>query len=133
MEYKLINLKVMGDDRGSLISLEFNKNLPFEIKRVYYIYGTAQGVRRGQHAHKSLEQLVVCTSGSCKFLIDDGNKKEVIELSRPDAGLYLGKFLWREMFDLSPDCVLMVLASEYYDEKEYIRDYDKFLEEVKRG
>lgn len=130
MDYKLINLDIMGDDRGSLISLETGKNIPFDIKRVYYIFGTKKGVTRGKHAHGGLKQLVVCTSGSCKFLLDDGVKKEVVELSSPDVGLYIGTLMWREMFDFSPDCVLMVLASEYYDENEYIRNYDKFLKEV---
>lgn len=132
MDYKLINLDIMGDDRGSLISLETGKNITFDIKRVYYIFGTKKGVTRGKHAHGSLKQLVVCTSGSCKFLLDDGMKKEVVLLSSPDVGLYIGTFIWREMFDFSSDCVLMVLASEHYDEKEYIRDYDKFIKEIHR-
>lgn len=132
MDYKLVKLGIKGDETGSLVSLESNKNIPFEIKRVYYIFDTKEGVTRGKHSHKRLEQLVVCTSGSCKFRIDDGKNKEVVELSTPDVGLYLGKNLWREMFDFSPNCVLMVLASEYYDEKEYIRDYDKFLKEVQK-
>lgn len=127
MDYKLIKLSIKGDDTGSLVSLESNRDIPFEIKRVYYIFDTAKDVIRGRHAHKKLKQLVVCTSGYCKFLLDDGRKKETVELSKPDVGLYLGNGIWREMFDFTPDCVLMVLASEYYDENEYIRNYDEFL------
>jgi len=130
MTYKLVNLQVFGDKDGSLISLESNKNVPFDIKRVYYIFGTAQGVRRGKHAHQRLKQLVICTSGSCKFLLDDGKSKDIVELSKPNEGLFLESLVWREMFDFSPDCVLMVLASAHYDEEEYIRNYDEFLEKA---
>lgn len=130
MNYKLFDLQVFGDSRGSLISLEGNKNVPFDIKRVYYIYDTKPGQDRGKHAHKNLEQIIVCLSGSCHFVMDDGKNKETVELSTPDRALYIGKNMWREMTHFSYGCVLMVLANEYYDEKEYIRDYSKFLEEV---
>lgn len=130
MDYELIKLNIMGDDRGSLISIEPGKNIPFDIKRVYYIFDTIPKVVRGKHAHRKLKQLVICTSGSCKFLLDDGVSKEIVGLSRPDEGLYIKEFIWREMFDFTPDCVLMVLASEYYDENEYIRNYDEFLKEI---
>lgn len=131
MGYKLLDLEIMGDERGSLISLEAKKNIPFEIKRVYYIFGTKEGVIRGKHAHKNLKQVVICTSGSCKFLLNDGKNKEIIELSKPNVGLYLDNLIWREMFDFSPNCVLMVIASEYYEPKEYIKDYNEFLKEAK--
>jgi dTDP-4-dehydrorhamnose 3,5-epimerase-like enzyme len=121
----------MGDDRGSLIALEENHNVPFDVKRVYYIFGTKEDVRRGYHAHKDLKQLAICVSGSCKFLLDDGKQKEHIELTSPTQGLLIEGLIWREMYDFSPDCVLMVLADDYYDESDYIRDYDKFLEVVK--
>lgn len=126
-KYKLIDFKVMGDDRGSLVSLEQNKNVPFDIKRIYYIYDTRPGIVRGKHSHTNLEQIVVCLDGSCKFSLDDGKEKVTVELNRPDLGLYIGKNIWREMFDFSHGCVLMILANDYYDEKEYIRDYDVFL------
>jgi dTDP-4-dehydrorhamnose 3,5-epimerase-like enzyme len=129
---RLINFEVKGDERGNLIALEGNKNIPFEIKRVYYIYGTEKGVRRGFHAHKNLKQIAVCVSGSCKFLLDDGEKKEVVLLDSPDKGLFINKMIWREMFDFSENCVLIVLASDYYDESDYIRDYDKFLKEINK-
>lgn len=132
MEYKLIEFKVMGDERGSLISLEEEKNIPFNIKRVYYIYGTNPDTVRGKHAHVNLQQVAICVSGSCKFLLDDGNTKKTVKLSSPNIGLYIGKNMWREMYDFSPNCVLIVLANEYYDENEYIRNYEEFLKTVKK-
>jgi dTDP-4-dehydrorhamnose 3,5-epimerase-like enzyme len=129
--HKLINLKIIGDHRGSLISLEGSKNIPFEIKRVYYIFDNKDDVRRGYHAHKKLSQLAVCVSGSCKFLLDDGVSKEIISLNSPSEGLMITGLVWREMFDFSSDCVLMVFADSEYDESDYIRNYDEFLREVK--
>ncbi len=116
-----------GDDRGQLVALEEQKDYPFKVKRVYYLYDTKEGVRRGFHAHKCLEQILVCVKGSCKILLDDGREKENIVLDRPTLGLYVGNNMWREMYDFSPDAVLLVLASELYDEADYIRNYDDFL------
>ena len=116
-----------GDDRGQLVALEEQKEIPFPIKRVYYMYDTVEGVTRGKHAHKSLQQILICVHGSCKILLDDGREKEVVVLDQPNLGLYVSNVMWREMFDFSPDAVLMVLASELYDEADYIRDYDTFL------
>lgn len=115
-----------GDDRGQLIALEENKDIPFCIKRVYYMYDTVKGVVRGKHAHKSLEQILVCIHGSCKVLLDDGREKKVVPLEKPYEGLYISNNMWREMYDFSEDAVLMVLASDYYNEDDYIRDYDQF-------
>ncbi|HHR6080931.1 TPA: sugar 3,4-ketoisomerase [Providencia alcalifaciens] len=129
---KLINtieFKKLGDERGSLISLEQHKNIPFEVKRIYYIFGTKEGVSRGFHAHKNLEQVAICLKGSCRFLLDDGKNKEEIVLNDPSIGLYISNVTWREMHDFSEDCVLIVLASELYDESDYIRDYNEFLKE----
>lgn len=128
---RVINLISRGDNRGSLIALEKEHNVPFDIKRVYYIYDTKRGVPRGFHAHEDLEQLLICVSGSCKIKVDDGNEQEIYELNTPEQALYIGKMIWREMFDFSQGCVLMVIASQYYDPKEYIRDYNKFIEMVK--
>lgn len=122
-----------GDDRGQLVALEEIKDIPFKIKRVYYIYGTKEGVVRGHHAHKNLQQILVCVHGSCKIRLDDGVEKKIIPLEKPYEGLYVSNDMWREMFDFSPDTVLMVLASEVYDEADYIRDYDEFLKFVNRG
>jgi len=130
--HKLINLKKHGDERGSLIAIEKNHNVPFEIKRVYYIFDTKKDVRRGFHAHKNLKQLAICVSGTCKFLIDDGTEKTNYELNNANEGLLIEGLLWREMYDFSKNCVLMVLADEYYDEEDYIRDYNKFIKVVNK-
>jgi dTDP-4-dehydrorhamnose 3,5-epimerase-like enzyme len=130
MNYKLIPMQVFGDRRGKLVSLESNRNIPFEIKRVYYIFDTLPEENRGQHAHKSLEQIIVAMDGSCQFVLDDGKNREEVWLNRPDVGLYIGKDMWREMQHFSYGCKLMVLASEYYDEKEYIRTYEEFIKGI---
>jgi len=130
VDTKILKFSIKGDDRGSLIALEQKKEIPFDIKRVYYIFGTKEGVRRGFHAHKNLRQVAVCVKGSCKFLLDDGKEKQIVELNLPDVGLFIDRLIWHEMFDFSENCVLMVLADDYYDEGDYIRDYEKFLEEA---
>lgn len=122
-----------GDERGMLVAIEQKKDIPFEIKRVYYIYDTLPGVRRGCHAHKSLEQMLICAHGSCRVLLDDGKEKETITLDDPSQGLYITHNIWREMYDFSPGAVLLVLASEHYCEEDYIRNYETFLEYIKMG
>lgn len=124
---KLINFAVRGDDRGSLIALEKFSNVPFAVKRVYYIFDTARGVSRGFHAHKKLKQLAITVKGSCRFVLDNGSKREEVILSSPSQGLLIEGVVWREMHDFSEDCVLLVLASELYDENDYIRNHDEFL------
>lgn len=96
------------------------------------MYDTVDGVRRGFHAHKCLEQILICIHGSCKILLDNGKEKEIVSLDKPYEGLYVSNDMWREMYDFSPDAVLMVLASEFYDESDYIRDYDEFIKYVNR-
>ncbi|MEZ9864930.1 sugar 3,4-ketoisomerase [Vibrio breoganii] len=130
--YPLIFFNNIGDERGSLVSLEQYKNIPFEIKRIYYIFDTKNGVARGFHAHYNLEQVIVCLKGSVTFVLDDGMKKESITLTSPTTGLHIQGLKWREMHDFSEDCVLMVIASELYDEDDYIREYDLFLDKVGR-
>ena len=115
-----------GDERGMLVALEEFKDIPFRIKRVYYMYDTEEGVVRGHHAHKRLEQILVCIHGSCKIHLDNGRETKEVPLEKPYEGLYISNDMWREMYDFSPDAVLMVLASEVYDERDYIRDYDEF-------
>ena len=124
---KTISFKPLGDQRGSLVALENNKSVPFDIKRVYYIFGTKEGVSRGFHAHRNLKQVAVCVTGSCRFVLDNGKSREEIILDSAATGLVIEDLTWREMHDFSQDCVLLVLASEYYDEADYIRDYQKFL------
>ena len=130
MQVKKYTFQIHGDDRGQLVALEEAKDIPFKIKRVYYMYDTGEGVIRGFHSHKCLEQILICIHGSCKILLDNGTEKETVVLDKPYEGLYVSNDMWREMFDFSPDAVLMVLASELYDEADYIRNYDDFLEYV---
>jgi len=124
---KILTFPIIGDSRGSLIALEIFQDIPFDIKRVYYIFDTLNGVSRGFHAHQNLKQVLVCVKGSCQILLDDGNSKDNIVLNNPHTGLFIEDLVWREMHDFSDDCVLLVLASEHYDESDYIRDYDEFL------
>lgn len=131
MNYKLINLKINGDKRGKLVALEGGMDLPFEIKRVYYMFDTLPNESRGFHAHKNLQQLIIAMDGACRFILDDGKTRESVLLNRPDVGLYIGPGMWREMHDFSYGCKLVVLASEHYDEKEYIRNYNDFLKMIK--
>ncbi len=130
---KFLKFETHQDERGSLISLESNKNIPFDIKRVYYIFKNVADVIRGQHAHKKLKQIYIVVSGSCKVILDDGNKKEIITLDNPDIGMVFDRIIWRELFDFSQDCVLMVLADDFYDEEDCIRNYEEFLKYKKKN
>ena len=122
-----INFPSLGDERGSLVALEGAKTVPFEIKRVYYIFGTQPGVARGFHAHRNLRQVAVCVTGKCRMVLDDGEKREEAWLDSPNKGLVINEMVWREMHDFSSDCVLLVLASEHYDASDYIRLYSNFV------
>ena len=123
MEITTYKFQQHGDERGQLVAIESLLDIPFEIKRVYYMYDTKPGVHRGFHAHRNLEQVLICVSGSCRVLLDDGKEKKTVSLDRPFEGVYISCNMWREMFDFSEDAVLMVLASKYYIEEDYIRDY----------
>lgn len=127
---QFVNFPPLGDERGSLVALEANKTVPFGIKRVYYIFGTQKGVARGFHAHINLKQVAVCVTGKCRMILDDGKQRAETWLESPTKGLLINDLIWREMHDFSEDCVLLVLASEHYDESDYIRDYETFLESV---
>lgn len=127
---KLQEFKVLGDHRGQLIALEANKQVPFGVKRVFYIYGTQKDVPRGNHSHYKTKQFLIAVSGSCNVTLDNGKKKETFNLNQPSVGLLQDALVWGEMHDFSENCILVVLASEHYDESDYIRDYGKFLEEV---
>lgn len=128
----MMSLHVHEDARGKLVSVEGSRDLPFSIERVYYII-PRQGAARGFHAHKSLKQLLICVSGSCHILVDDGHDRQDVVLERPDVGLYNGPMHWLEMRDFSPDCVLLVLASAPHEESDYIRDYDEFVRTAQAG
>ena len=131
MEAKMFHFPPHGDERGQLVAIEEQKDLPFDIKRVYYIYDTLPGVRRGFHAHQNLEQILICVSGSCKIHLDDGTQTLEVTLDDPNTGLYIANNMWREMYDFTPGAVLLVLASQYYDEADYIRNYEDFLKMIR--
>lgn len=130
MEIVQYDFKVIGDERGSLVAIEELKNIPFEIKRVYYIYNVMDSLPRGFHAHKELKQVLICMNGSCKVLLDDGKQKEEVLIDKPNKGLLVDTMVWHEMYEFSSDCILMVLASDYYDESDYIREYSTFIQTV---
>lgn len=125
---KLLEFKKISDDRGSLTSLEEAKEIPFTTRRVYYLYNIVDGASRGHHAHKELEQVMIALHGSCEVVLDDGENKETYILNEPNVGLYIKPGLWREMYKFSKDAVLVVLASDIYNEDDYIRRYDDFIE-----
>ena len=128
---KLINLKKAVNE-GILVFGEGLKEIPFVIKRVYYIFDVPNKAVRGRHAHRTLDQFLICVRGSLKILVDDSIKKEEIILDSPFVGMYLGPGVWHEMYDFSSDALLLVLAAEHYDEKDYIRKYDEFIK-YKKG
>lgn len=129
MKIDLTPLQRHGDHRGGLVALEYNKNenVPFPVKRVYHLFDTMAGMRHGMHAHRNLQQLVIAIRGSRTFLLDDGHERQEQRLDDPSQGLLVRPGMWREMYDFSPDCILLVLADQLYDESDYIRDYDTFL------
>ncbi|MBP1934771.1 sugar 3,4-ketoisomerase [Ammoniphilus resinae] len=130
---KIIEIVELGDERGLLSVIEGNLTIPFDVKRVFYIYGTKEGIRRGFHAHYKTRQALISVSGSCKVYLDDLKRKDNVTLDSPKKILILEPNDWHEMYDFSPDCVLLVLASHYYDPEDYIRDYDKFVEVYGNG
>lgn len=130
MDYKLIDFEEHGDERGSLVAIEENRDIPFDVKRVYYIFENAKNVRRGFHAHLKLKQVLICVSGACKIHLDNGTETAEVLLDNPRKGLIIESNMWREMYDFTPGAVLLVLASEYYTEDDYIRDYEEFLKYV---
>lgn len=130
--FRKIGFPVRGDYRGNLIAIEGETDIPFEIKRVYYIFATQSDVVRGLHAHSSLQQVLICVNGSCRILVDDAERREEFLLDTPSSGLLISSGVWREMKDFSKDAVLLVLASEHYDESDYIRDYEDFLEKFRK-
>lgn len=132
-QYKIVEFADLGDERGNLVVIEGEgRDIPFDIKRVFYIYGSDSEVVRGQHANRETEFLMVNVGGTSKVRIDNGYEQEIVELNRPGMGLYLPTMLWKDMYDFSPDSILLVLASKHYDAKEYIRDYNEYLEEIKK-
>lgn len=131
MKIERIELQQHGDPRGMLVSLEQERNVPFRIRRVYYLFGTTRHVHRGRHAHRNLQQLAVAVRGSVTFLLDDGHCTQQVVLDDPAHGLLLERMVWRELYDFTDNCVLMVLADQLYDPRDYITDYVEFLHEAR--
>ena len=131
-EVKMLEFPQRGDERGHLVIVEGMKDIPFDIKRVFYIYGSDSEVIRGQHANKRTEFVLINISGQSKVRIKDGRGwEEVFLLDRPHTGIYLPRLIWKDMYDFSTDSILLCLASEHYDPEEYIRDYGAFTEYVR--
>lgn len=119
-----------SDQRGNLVAIEAERDVPFEIRRVYYLYNTPPEEERGFHGHRELEQLAVCLAGAVTITLDDGHERRDVRMDSPEKALFIGRMIWREMRDFTPNAVLMVLASAPYDEADYIRDYADFLASV---
>jgi dTDP-4-dehydrorhamnose 3,5-epimerase-like enzyme len=132
-EVKIINFPQVAEPRGNLSFLEGNNQVPFPIKRIYFLYDVPSGATRGGHAHKKLSELVIALSGSFDVILDDGTEKKRIFLNRPHYGLFIPPGLWREIENFSSNSVLLALASDIYDEKDYIRDYEVFKKNIANG
>ena len=128
---RMIECPQKGDDRGHLVIVEGNQDIPFEIKRVFYIYGSDKDVIRGKHANYNTEFVLINVAGTSKVKVDDGTEQKIFSLDRPHTGIFLPRMVWKDMYDFSEDSVLLVLASEHYDETEYIRSYPEYLEIMK--
>ena len=127
---KWLQLSAIKDGFDGTISVaETQRNIPFEIKRVYYIYNLVyhDNVLRGKHAHKKLQQALFCINGSCNVSLNDGTKKQVVELTEPNTGIYLGPCLWSTQYNFRNNCILLVFASDFFSEEDYIRDFNDFL------
>lgn len=131
MNVSKYRFKDITDKYGHLTPIEGKKDIPFDVKRVYYISGVEAGVRRGFHSHRDLKQMLICVHGKVKILVKTPYEEEIVELSSPFEGLYIGEMVWREMYDFEDGAVLLVLASEYYTEDDYIRDYKIYEKEAK--
>lgn len=130
---QILHFADLGDKRGKLVVIEGGKEIPFDIRRVFYIYGSDSTVIRGQHANKESEFVLINVAGKSKIRITDGKEELIIELNKPMMGVYIPKMIWKDMYDFSSDSVLLVLASTHYDGKEYIRDYTDYLKAVQKG
>lgn len=130
--YEVIDFNEFGDERGNLVVVEGSgRDIPFDIKRVFYMYGSDPDIIRGQHANRKTKFVLINVSGTSKVKVDNGEESKIVELNKPRMGLFIDTMVWKDMYDFSEDSVLLVLASEHYDGEEYIRDYDTFINEVR--
>lgn len=129
---KTLKLNCISDDRGSLTPIEACKDIPFEIKRVYYISNVPENSARGGHAHKSLEQVIICLNGSVTIKLDNGQEKETFILDKSSTALYLDRHVWCDMYDFKSETILLVLVPEYYDRTDYISDYNEFIKIINK-
>ncbi len=133
-QIKILEFIERGDERGNLVVIEGEEqDIPFDIKRVFYIYGSDATVVRGQHANRRTKFVLINVAGESKVKVDNGFETQVISLDKPRMGLFLDTMVWKDMYDFSPDSILLVLCSEHYDGSEYIRDYDAYIKEVRKG
>ena len=126
-----VRFKTYSDEYGSLVPIEEDQDTGFPSQRIYYIYGVGEGVRRGFHSHRDLEQILLCVRGQVTIHLAAPESEEEVLLNDPSEGLYIGPMIWREMYDFSPDAVLLVLASRHYDESDYIRNFEAYMEEAR--
>ena len=131
-QIRILDFPDLGDERGNLVVVEGGSAIPFDIKRIFYIYGSDSEVVRGSHANLRSEFVMINVAGTSKVKVDNGIESRIIELDRPRMGLYLKNNVWKEMYDFSPDSVLLVLSNEHYDPKEYVRDYEEYLKMVRK-
>ena len=132
-DVRMLEFPQRGDERGQMVVVEGVQDIPFDIKRIFYIYGSDPDVIRGQHANRRSEFVLINVSGTSKVRVRDGKGNEAIfSLNRPHTGIYLPKMIWKDMYDFSKDSVLLVLSNEHYDATEYIRDYDEYVKEVNK-
>lgn len=129
--YKLFDFEIHADDRGNLTSLSNNKEIPFEIKRIYYTWNMPNSAIRGGHAHRELDEVMVCLHGSCDFVLDNSKEKITITLDKPNKGLYVPAHVWRDFRNFSPDCVVILIASDYFHPEDHVKDYTEFLDLIK--
>ena len=127
---QIIKFQQRGDEKGWLVAVESGNEIPFDIKRIFYIFGTQGNVVRGKHANRKSEFVLINLAGSSKVRVDYGDSEEVFVLDSPDTGLYIPKLVWKDMYDFSPDSVLLVLSNEQYDTQEYIRDKQQYCREI---
>ena len=130
-KYKVLEFNQLGDKRGHLVVVEGMRDIPFEMKRMFYIYGTDKNIVRGQHANKISRFVLINLVGECKIKVNDGKNEEIVILDKPHKGVYLDKMVWKDMYDFSKDSVLLVISDNYYDSKEYIREFKDFKQYIK--